>query len=69
MVSNHVQSQMCDEYCNKRGYAAIALKVQDLLMINSYCPPTVSELHQHAIEFEEMLIRLDWQGPMLFCGD
>ena len=60
---------MYDEFYNQRGYAAIALQVQDLLMINSYCPPVASEIHQHAMEFEEMLIRLDWQGPLLLCGD
>lgn len=69
LISNQVNSKMCDEFYNKRGYAAIALHVQDVLMINSYCPPVAGEIHQHAIEFEEMLIRLDWQGPLLLCGD
>ena len=69
LVSNQVHSRMFDEFYNSRGFAAIAIQVQDILMINSYCPPVACEIHQHAIEFEDLLVRLDWQGPLLLCGD
>ena len=62
-------SRMIDEFCTERGYAALAIIVDDILMVNSYCPPSPTDLKSHAISMEEMLIRINWNGDRLFCGD
>ena len=69
LVSLQIPSRMIDEFCTERGYAALAIIVDDILMVNSYCPPSPTDLESHAISMEEMLIRINWNGDRLFCGD
>lgn len=69
VVTRQLNSKPIDGFSSSQGYAALATEIQDILFVNSYCPPRDIELHSHAAEFEEMIIRTAWQGSALWCGD
>eukprot|EP00435_Cladocopium_sp_Y103_P047517 s1204_g14.t1 len=60
---------MLDEFYDTKGLSAIAIEVEDTMTLASYCPPSDSDLEEHASLLEEMLIRIAWQGKMLWCAD
>eukprot|EP00438_Fugacium_kawagutii_P026557 Skav203815 [mRNA] locus=scaffold1236:454163:457375:- [translate_table: standard] len=69
IISHQLNSRPIDGFSSCQGYSVLAVEIQDILHVNSYCPPHEADLHSHAIEFEEMMIRTAWQGSALWCGD
>jgi len=48
---------------------ALAVVIDNILVINSYVTPNEEAIQEHTAKLEEYLVKTDWQGRWLWIGD